>query len=119
MNLAMSRQLRAEKNAHPELTVAVIADRTGISVGTLNRVFAKDESSIRDINISVIVALAEVFGLTAEELVEAAVRRAERMSAAAGKNNVTEVDFDKRRDSEANAAHPIDPESTEDENYDT
>ena len=118
MNLAMSRELRAEKNAHPGLTVQKIAKMTGIPVGTLNRVFAKDKSQIRDINVTVIAALAKVFDLTPAELMERAEQRAERMarrmSGESATNNV--IDFEaKRQQGEPMAAHPFEPEADQPE----
>lgn len=94
INIAMARQLRAERAAHPEMTMADISALSGVSIGTLNRILGKDEASIRDVNISVIVNLARAFDVSAEELVEAAVRRADRAMSEADSNIPTDEDFE-------------------------
>ncbi len=113
MNLAMSRELRAEKSAHPGLTVQEIAKQTGVPVGTLNRVFAKDASQVRDINVTVIAALAKVFDMTPAELVQRAERRAKRMAARMSVESSTTnvIDFEQRRlrGEEDTAADDFDP----------
>jgi hypothetical protein len=103
--------LRAER-----ITVKRASQETGIAVSVLDRMISTEP---RDINVTQLTLLARLLGTTPMELVEAAEKRAERMSDAPA--NVSQ--FPPRPDSAAEiedypgdmAAHPRDPESDEPE----
>lgn len=67
---AMAEQLRSEK-AVAELTYQEIADRLGIHQQTVIRYF----KGTRDIPMSALVGLAELFSVTPTELMSRAVER--------------------------------------------
>lgn len=67
---AMAEQLRSEKGA-AELTYQEIADALDIHQQSVIRYF----KGTRDIPMSVVIRLAELFGLTPAELMERATER--------------------------------------------
>lgn len=83
LELAIWEELAALRGPRrKELTAAELARRTGISGGTINRLFSPDPSQVRAINVEQVALLAEVFNLTPGELVARAEKRVDAMSAA-------------------------------------
>jgi transcriptional regulator with XRE-family HTH domain len=115
VNRALGTVIRGALRAD-RITIAEASKRTGLTVPVLNRMVSRDP---RDINVTQLVLIARLLGVTAQELLEQAEKRAERMSDAPA--NVSQ--FPPRPDSAAEiedypgdmAAHPRDPESDLDE----
>lgn len=86
INRAMAAEIKGARVA-AGLTTEQLAEATGISVPTLNRMSSRD---IRDINITQMAAIAEAVKVPLVELIERAERRATDMSVAAA-NNVSKI----------------------------
>ncbi|MDN4616452.1 helix-turn-helix transcriptional regulator [Leifsonia sp. F6_8S_P_1B] len=121
---ALAAEIRAERAASG-LTQAQLADKAGINYETLKLLL----KGTRPINISQIVQLAQAFDISPADLVERAMDRASRMSDGSttpSTENKSDVDprgmsagqLDQLRQGDvALAAHPNDPESEQDEQY--
>lgn len=84
LELAIWEELAALRGPRrKELTAVELSRRTGISGGTINRLFSPDPSQVRAISVEQVEVLAAVFDLTPAELVRRAERRLKPMSAAA------------------------------------
>lgn len=118
-NSALAAEIRAERAAK-DLTQRQLADASGINYETLKNVL----KGSRDINVTQIVQLAGAFGISAQELVEHAMARAERMSAGSTTSSsgdprtmsAAELDQIDKKDVDL-AAHPKTAESEQDEQY--
>lgn len=117
----MNRAIR-ELEANYQGTRAALAEATGISISTLNRIAGNDDLALRDINVSQIFALAREFNTTAAELVQRALYHAEKIRKSEAGATVTHI---RGRDMttaqieqiERHAAN-TDPEADTDEHFD-
>jgi transcriptional regulator with XRE-family HTH domain len=75
INRSMGAEVRAEMAAQG-LTAKQVADRSGISMGQVNRIVSKNPDFVRDINVTQISEIAHALGTTPHRLVERAVERA-------------------------------------------
>lgn len=71
-------------------TQGYLVSETGINPTTMQRLLAGKS----DIDVIQLTKIADAIGVPPQELMELAVERAERMSAAARTNSVIEVDFE-------------------------
>jgi transcriptional regulator with XRE-family HTH domain len=75
VNIGMSRAIRAERSARG-ITIDELSERSSIPKATLNRLLAKHEKDLRDINVTQMVQIAKALGMSPEDLVAEAERRA-------------------------------------------
>lgn len=73
INREMGRTIARERAGIVGMTAVRLAEESGITLGTINRILSKDP---RDINITQITWIAAALGTTPQELVAEAVRRA-------------------------------------------
>lgn len=71
-------------------TQGYLVTATGINATTMQRILAGKS----DIDVIQLAKIADAIGIPPQDLMESAVEKAERMSAAARTTNVTEVDFE-------------------------